>query len=186
LCIFPAVAALAVTLLMLSPARREAVTSAASPSFASPEKTIAAVPQQRLLASFGALPLAFEQNQGQTDPQVKFLARTNAYTLFLTKHEAVFSFRPKPSESAVNARGRSAELRAHHHAKSPDAQKDSAAALRMHLAGANTESQVTGADRLPGISNYFLGNNPKNWHTKVPQYSRIAYKNVYPGVDLTF
>jgi len=170
-------------LLVLSPARREAATSASSPSFASPEALAAA--RQHVQASFGALPLAFEQNQGQTDPQVDFLTRTNAYTLFLTKHEAVFSLRSKPSASAVNARGRSAELHADH-AKSRDAEKESAEAVRMHLAGANAESQVTAADRLPGISNYFLGNNPENWHTNVPQYSRVAYKNVYPGVDLAF
>ncbi len=184
LCLFPAIAAIAATLLALSPTRREAATSASSPSFASPEKTIAATTPQ-LLASFGALPLAFEQNQGQTDPHVDFLARTSAYTLFLTKHEAVFSFRPKPSESAANARGRSPEFRVRHQANSPDSQKDSGA-VRMHLAGANTEAQVTAAGRLPGISNYFLGNNPANWRTNVPQFSRIAYKNVYPGVDLAF
>ena len=41
------------------------------------------------LASFGQLPLAFEANAGQTDAQVRFLARGSGYALFLTPTEAV-------------------------------------------------------------------------------------------------
>ncbi len=39
------------------------------------------------------LPLSFEANRGQTDSQVKFLARGRGYTLFLTAEEAVLSLR---------------------------------------------------------------------------------------------
>jgi hypothetical protein len=39
------------------------------------------------------LPLVFEPNRGQTDPEVKFLARAGGYTLFLTDREAVLSGR---------------------------------------------------------------------------------------------
>src|ERR1700694_1192769 len=43
---------------------------------------------------YGYLPLSFEANQGQTDAQVQFLAHGQGYALFLTAHEAVFTFRP--------------------------------------------------------------------------------------------
>ncbi len=39
--------------------------------------------------SFGRLPLAFEENRGQTDRRVRFLSRGPGYTLFLTGDEAV-------------------------------------------------------------------------------------------------
>src|SRR5256885_6484223 len=42
--------------------------------------------------AFGRLPLSFETNQGQTDSQVRFLARGQGYGLFLTTNGAVFSF----------------------------------------------------------------------------------------------
>jgi len=42
----------------------------------------------RVLASMGTLPLAFEANQGQTDRQVKYMARGNGYTVFLTANDA--------------------------------------------------------------------------------------------------
>jgi hypothetical protein len=46
---------------------------------------------RELLAAYGQIPLSFEANQGQTDPQVNFLARGSGYALFLTPTEAVLS-----------------------------------------------------------------------------------------------
>ena len=51
----------------------------------------AAKPQ--LQADYAKLPLHFEANRGQTDPEVDFLARGNGYTLFLSRGEAVLSLR---------------------------------------------------------------------------------------------
>jgi len=58
--------------------------------------------------------------------------------------------------------------------------------LRLHLAGANPHPQVVGLDRLPGVSNYFIGRDPRHWRTNVPAYARVAYRNIYPGVDLVY
>ena len=41
-----------------------------------------------------SVPLFFEPNQGQTAPQVKFLARGAGYGLFLTADEAVLELQP--------------------------------------------------------------------------------------------
>jgi hypothetical protein len=38
-------------------------------------------------------------------------------------------------------------------------------AIRMKLIGANPTAQIEGLDRLPGISNYFIGNDPTKWRT---------------------
>jgi hypothetical protein len=55
------------------------------------------LPQPRIRESFGAVPLSFEMNQGQTDKRVKFIARGSGGRLFLTSAEAVFALTPKPS-----------------------------------------------------------------------------------------
>ncbi|MGH2359169.1 MAG: SBBP repeat-containing protein, partial [bacterium] len=47
-------------------------------------------------------------------------------------------------------------------------------------------SPVIGLDELPGKSHYFIGNNPAKWRTHVPHYARVAYREVYPGIDLIF
>ncbi len=45
--------------------------------------------QRPAFREYGRLPMVFEPNQGQADPAVKFLARTQGGTLFLTEREAV-------------------------------------------------------------------------------------------------
>src|SRR5439155_24068624 len=44
--------------------------------------------QKRLVKNYGKLPLSFEANRGETDPQVKFLSRGPGYTVFVTSTEA--------------------------------------------------------------------------------------------------
>jgi hypothetical protein len=60
------------------------------------------------------------------------------------------------------------------------------ALLRLKLVGANPNPKIVGMDELPGKSNYFIGNDPKKWRTNVPNYAKVKYANVYPGVDLVY
>ena len=68
----------------------------------------------------------------------------------------------------------------------PCATQATDALLRMKLVGANPNPKIVGMDELPGKSNYFIGNDPKKWRTNVPNYARVKYANVYPGVDLVY
>jgi len=54
------------------------------------------------------------------------------------------------------------------------------------LVGANVSSKAEGLDLLPGKSNYFLTSDPQTWFTKIPNYTRVQYKNLYPGIDLVY
>jgi len=56
----------------------------------------------------------------------------------------------------------------------------------MQMVGANRHSTVAASDLQPVVSNYYIGNDPKKWRTGVPNYSRVAYQDVYPGVNLAF
>jgi Beta-propeller repeat len=141
--------------------------------------------QARTLDQYGKLPLSFEANQGQSDPQVKYLSRGAGYSLFLTANEAVVSLRPSvPSPSGSgedkNGRQRSVSHRSVNHPPSADA------VLRIKLLNSNPKAEVSAQDELPGKSNYFIGNDPKQWHTNVRQFAKVRYENVYPGVDLVY
>ena len=48
--------------------------------------------------AYGKLPLSFEVNQGQTAPDVRFLAHGQGYQLFLTSQEAVLTLRQPPAD----------------------------------------------------------------------------------------
>jgi Bacterial Ig-like domain (group 3)/Beta-propeller repeat len=58
--------------------------------------------------------------------------------------------------------------------------------LRMKLRNANPAAKVTGEDELAGTSNYFIGNDPAKWRTKVPTYAKVKYEGIYPGIDLVY
>ena len=58
-----------------------------------------------LAENYGKLPLSFEVNQGQSDPQVKFLSRGNGYSLFLTDSSAVLSLAKPDLSNAKDDRG---------------------------------------------------------------------------------
>jgi hypothetical protein len=118
------------------------------------------------------LPLSFEANQGQTDARVQFLARGAGYTLFLTPTSAVFSL-PVPAATLAPA-------------GTTPAASGMVEALSMDLLGANPAAAVVGQDQLPGRINYFVGNDPAQWHANIPTYGRVAYQGVYPGIDLAY
>jgi len=116
----------------------------------------------QIRAAFGRLPVSFEPNQGQSESRVKFLARGNGYGLFLTPTEAALTL-PDPSKTAAGV-----------------------SVVEMQLSGANPNTEITGSDRLPGHSSYFIGNDPSRWHRNIPQFARLHYREVYPGIDLAF
>jgi hypothetical protein len=140
------------------------------------------------LRSYGKLPLSFEANRGQGDPQVKFLSHSGPMTLLLTPDEAMIAVAgraPEP-ESNRGTKGYSRPRLAHQMEKPQADAVVPASLLRMKLIGANPATEVRGVDELPGKSNYFIGNDPGKWRTNVPNYAKVGYREVYPGVDLSF
>ncbi len=182
-CIVSVIALFVVALLVLFPAHRRVETGTPYASISPQSKTPTTSAQERLKTSFATLPLAFEQNQGQNDPQVKYMARANGYVLFLTDNDVTFSFRSRSPASELVARGRMSGL---HKSNRLQHQEDLATVVRMQLVHANSAAPVTATDQLPGKSNYYLGNDPKSWRTNISQYARVSKKNVYPGVDLAY
>jgi len=182
------------------PSRTQSLTNASAP--------IGDVTSKRSLArsqAYGKLPIYFEPNVGQTDSQVKFIARGSGVTTFLTATEAVFSLpigdfglpieEHKDNDAVVipqldlglrtAARREGASLR-YDFQKPQSAISNRQSAITMRLVGANPDAAIEGFDRLAGISNYFIGNDPAKWRTSIPHYAKVRYRDVYPGIDLVY
>ncbi len=108
------------------------------------------------LEHYGKLPLTFEANTGQTNRDVKFLARGQGYTLFLTNSGATLKLK----------------------------QNQQAEALRIELLGAHP--QLQGNELLEGKVNYLSGKDEKKWHTNISTYSRVVYKEAWNGIDMVW
>jgi hypothetical protein len=118
--------------------------------------------------SYSRIPLSFEANHGQTDKNVKFISRGSGYSLALAP--TTFTL------AVADARHKTNELPSH----------ASASVLRATLLGGNAAANPTGLERLPTRTNYLIGNNPRSWKTNVPNYAKVKYSRVYPGIDLVF
>jgi Calx-beta domain/Beta-propeller repeat len=109
-------------------------------------------------AAYGNLPLAFEANQGQAASQVDFVARGSGYALALTSSDAVLAL---------------------HQGTGGDV-------LHFGLVGADPSAKVVGRDELVTKTNYLIGSDPSQWRTNVPNYAKVEYQGVYPGIGLVY
>ncbi|MFZ0732891.1 MAG: choice-of-anchor D domain-containing protein [Candidatus Sulfotelmatobacter sp.] len=143
--------------------------------------------QTKVLKLMGQLPLSFEANAGQVDSRVKFLSRGPGYNILLTEHGAVLAIKNaarKTSAQQEHSNRSAALIRGDLRVQADPASSPSI--LRMQLLGANGHATISGLERQSGSTNYFLGKDPRNWHTNVANYGRVRYENVYPGVDLVY
>jgi hypothetical protein len=128
--------------------------------------------KQQAVQALGGLPLVFEPNLGQTDPQVRFLTRAAGMTSFLTDRENVMVLsRRKDTPDASDPD------------KTPEIEET---VVRMKLDGAKAPRSFDGLEKLEAISNYFIGNIPSKWVTNVPNYRKVRAAGVYPGIDLVY
>jgi len=189
-----AVVVIAVAMLALGSAALRERSSAAHKMTAPVASTPALSAEQRarIGASFDALPVAFEVNRGQSDPQVKYMARGSGYTLFLTGNEAVFAVRSAASAKKYAdpdsfARGLAPlaggpfDL-AQGRLRRPLRE----AAIRMQAVGGNSHAQISAGAEVPGTINYYRGNDPSKWVQGAKQYAAVTYHEVYPGVNLAY
>lgn len=106
------------------------------------------------------LPVSYEYNLGQADSRYQFIARMPGMTLYLTPGEAVLDVR--------------------------DWLGHNGSVLRAELVGADPAA-VAELGRPPeSMANFFIGSDASKWLTNVPVYSRVQYKNVYPGIDVEY
>ncbi len=135
--------------------------------------------------NYGKLPLSFEANVGQTDPQVKFLAHGSGYSLFLTSGQMVLSLRASSiTKPDANAEPANPATRQKPRPTSPIASTN--AVIRINMVAANPAPKATGEDLQPGKVNYFIGKDPSKWQRNVPLYRQVRYENVYPGIDVVY
>ena len=58
--------------------------------------------------------------------------------------------------------------------------------LRMKLDGANESSETIGLDETGSRTNYLIGNDPSKWHTDIPNYAKVRYEQMLPGIDAIY
>ena len=104
---------------------------------------------------------AFVENRGQWDSPARYVARIGPLTAFLEDQGWTFTLEKKTKDDS--SRG---------------------VAVRMRFEGSAGPPRLEGEAKLPGYNNYFLGNDPARWRTRVPRFASVRYLGMYPGVDV--
>lgn len=125
--------------------------------------TLTAADRVRVSEGYGDAALTFEPNQGQAPSNAKFITRAQGLSVLLGDHEAFLSTRGNDGLGSRHA-----------------------ASVRMTFPGASFQNEPAAFDQQEGTSNYLFGNDPTKWHTSIPNYGRVAYSGIYPGIDLVF
>jgi hypothetical protein len=125
-----------------------------------------AAPGSSAANRFGQLPLSFVPNAGQSEAVVRYQAHAMGGMLFFENDAVVLSL-------PTTGRGLSAE-------------DQTRSVVHLRFNGVDGAHRVVNAERLPGIANYFIGNEPSRWLTNLPTYAGIVYEQLYPGIDLRY
>jgi hypothetical protein len=139
----------------------------------------------RSIQAYDHAPLAFEPNHGQANANARYVARGPGYTIFLQQDGAAISLQrgasnaPKPDASAmINSRAVAALASARSHPKIDT--------FRIGFEHANHDAAISARDRLPGLTSYFIGNDPRRWRSGIENFGSVRYRSIYRGIDLVF
>jgi hypothetical protein len=122
-------------------------------------------------------PLAFEANCGQVEGAVQFIARGQDCSVLIAPTEAGLILSKRDGASSALTADRIAFI---------GRGVCQTRCVRFRLAGANEQARMIGLEALPGKVNYYLGNDPTDWHAGIPLFSRVQVDQVYPGIRLVY
>lgn len=141
--------------------------------------------------------LIFIKNQGQWESKVQYKVDLLGGTMFAEKdrltflfseksplhHEEKFTyFKPFYSENATSGKRRKNNISE----KGPDFSTSEVIkhhAYQIIWRGANDNIVIRPAEKIETYYNYFFGNDPDMWKSKVPGFKKIRYHQIYNGID---
>ena len=120
----------------------------------------------------------FIENIGQFDSHARFLVRGSKGSLFLSDDSLWYTFsnQPTPTDKRKSAKQDLQSVQ--------KTQNLGSVHLRVSFVAANTQPTIEPINKLDTTFSYFLGNDTSSWHTDVPVWSGVRYKELYPGIDL--
>ncbi len=126
----------------------------------------------------------FVRNDGQWDKEILFRAAIPGGFISLKKNALHYVFYHTGDVARQHPKPGTTTQPAARQAFDPGSNRVRAHGFEITFQGSTADVQLQAIDEKTDVRNYFLGNDPARWATKVPAFSEIRYKNLYPGIDL--
>lgn len=154
------------------------------PLSSDPVRPIPPTEQQTIEQNLAQLPLYFIENQGQLDEQVAYYIQGRDTSVYFTATGVTFAqttpmieqnpaeegfYQANPIDWVANGTNRAAQRWS----------------VKLDFVGANPEVRPIGETQTEAVISYFKG-KPEEWHAGLPTYRRIAYPDLWPGIDLVY
>ena len=150
--------ALAITLLLLNPFTLASLRFETNINIIQQKNTteITKVNKQKAIQAFHNRTFGFEQNLGQYPDTILFASKSKQYSSWLTETGITISDSERLEKPIV-------------------IEFSSAQKQRLH-----------GQQQLPGITNYFRGNDQSKWVRNINRYREVIAENIYPRIDVKY
>ena len=158
-------------------------------SFSTSTKTKQAT-QSRVSETFGKLPLYFIENRGQVDARVSYYVQGSDKAIFFTETGLTFVLNGAEPEAGRGGETKAALQPASYSSPSdtahPAPRTPHSYALKLDFVGARAGGvRPEGEAQTEAVFSYFKG-HPSKWIRGLKSYSRVVYRDLWPGIDLVY
>jgi hypothetical protein len=144
--------------------------------------------QAPTIQSLVNMPMAFTKNMGQWPDSILFRADAGGATMWFVRNGIYYQYSrriERTREAAASANESTPQISTLHEKFAHERDSIETMLIKAEYVGANPNVEVVGLEEVDYKCNYFIGNQPANWHTDVPNYSAVTLGNIYPGVTAT-
>ncbi|MBE3117381.1 MAG: SBBP repeat-containing protein [Candidatus Atribacteria bacterium] len=134
------------------------------------------------------MPIYFIPNKGQVAAQVDYYVQGKDKTIYFTSEGLtyVLSERSAEEQTAEKTASEKERLLINPAERKLRSRRDQRRfAVKLDFVGANADVRPSGEEKTGAVISYFKG-KPDEWKAGLPTYSRIVYKNLWPGIDVAY
>jgi hypothetical protein len=129
---------------------------------------------------YGKMPVYFIPNRGQMANQVAYYVQGKDKSLYFTPEGITIAL-----TKAAASKGTKPELSKGSGPDRPKATAGERWVVKLDFVGAAKGVKPVGEDETGAVVSYFKGKQ-KGWKAGLPTYSKIAYRDLWPGIDLVY
>ncbi len=133
---------------------------------------------------FGRMPLHFIPNRGQMDARVACYLQGKDKIIYFAAEGLTFALNGQRGGSGEQASGDSGRRPAPESPR-PGPRGAGRYVVKLDFLGANEGILPSGEGETGAVVSYFTGSEAE-WRTGLPTYSKIVYRNLWPGIDLAY